>query len=102
RAERNAHILEGYLLALDHLDDVIALIRAAADPAEAREGLMTRFSLTEIQARAVLALRLHRPTQLEAGKIRADYEGLQREIRELREILGDEARVTAVIRDELL
>jgi DNA gyrase subunit A len=102
RAERNAHILEGYLLALDHLDDVIALIRAAADPAEAREGLMTRFSLTEIQARAVLDLRLQRLTQLEAGKIRADYEGLQREIRELREILGDEARVTAVIRDELL
>jgi DNA gyrase subunit A len=102
RAERNAHILEGYLVALGNLDAVIALIRAAADPAEAREGLMTRFDMSEVQARAVLDLRLQRLTQLEAGKIRADYDELRRQITELRGILGDEARVDAVIREELL
>ena len=102
RAEARAHILEGLLKALDHLDDVIALIRAAADPDEARTGLMTRFDLTEVQARAILDLRLQRLTQLEAGKIQAEYDELQDRIAELRAILGDEARVYALIRDELL
>jgi len=102
RAERQAHVLEGLLVALDHLDDVIALIRGAADPEAARTGLVTRFGLTEVQARAILDLRLQRLTQLEADKIRSEYHELQRQIAELRAILGDEARVYAVIREELL
>jgi DNA gyrase subunit A len=102
RAEARAHILEGLLKALGYLDEVIALIRAAADPETAREGLMTRFDLTEIQARAILDLRLQRLTQLEAGRIQAEYDELQERITELRAILGDEARVYALIRDELL
>jgi DNA gyrase subunit A len=102
RAEARAHILEGLLKALGYLDEVIALIRAAADPETAREGLMTRFDLTEIQARAILDLRLQRLTQLEAGRIQAEYDELQERITELRAILGDEARVYALIREELL
>ena len=102
RAEARAHILEGLLKALGDLDAVIALIRAAVDPEEARNGLMTRFDLTEIQARAILDLRLQRLTQLEAGKIQAEYDELQVRIAELRAILGDEARVYALIRDEIL
>ena len=102
RAEARAHILEGLLKALEHLDEVIALIRGAADPEVARSGLMTRFDLSELQARAILDLRLQRLTQLEAGKIEAEYGELQERIAELRAILGDEARVYALIREELL
>jgi DNA gyrase subunit A len=102
RAERQAHVLEGLLIALDNLDEVIALIRGAADPDEARGGLMSRFGLTEVQARAILDLRLQRLTQLESGKINAEYADLQEQIAELRAILGDEARVFGVIREELL
>ena len=102
RAEARAHILEGLLKALGYLDEVIALIRAAADPETARTGLMTRFDLTEIQARAILDLRLQRLTQLEAGKIQAEYDELKLRIAELRAILGDERRVYALIREELL
>ena len=102
RAEARAHILEGLLKALGHLDEVIALIRGAADPEQARNGLMTRFELTEIQARAILDLRLQRLTQLEAGKIQAEYDELQSRIAELRAILGDERRVYSLIREELL
>ena len=102
RAEARAHILEGLLKALQHLDEVIALIRGAADPETARNGLMTRFDLTEIQARAILDLRLQRLTQLEAGKIQAEYDELQGRIAELRAILGDERRVYALVREELL
>ncbi len=102
RAEARAHILEGLLKALEHLDEVIALIRGAADPETARGELMTRFDLSELQARAILDLRLQRLTQLEAGKIEAEYGELQERIAELRAILGDEARVYALIREELL
>jgi len=102
RAEARAHILEGLLIALGNIDEVIALIRAAADPEEARAGLVQRFALTEIQARAILDLRLQRLTQLEADTIRAEHERIQGEIAELRAILGDEARVRAVIRAEIL
>ncbi len=102
RAEARAHILEGLLIALANIDEVIALIRAAADPEEARTGLMTRFSLTEVQARAILDLRLQRLTQLEGTTIRNEHEQLQSEIGSLRAILGDEARVMAVIREEIL
>jgi len=102
RAEARAHILEGLLRALEHLDEVIALIRGAADPDVARTGLMDRFDLTEVQARAILDLRLQRLTQLESGKIRAEHAELLERIAELRAILGDEARVYALIREELL
>ena len=102
RAEARAHILEGLLIALGNIDEVIALIRAAADPDEARSGLMSRFSLTEVQARAILDLRLQRLTQLEGTTIRNEHEQLQTEIAGLRAILGDEARVMAVIREEIL
>jgi DNA gyrase subunit A len=102
RAEARAHILEGLLIALGRIDEVIALIRAAADPDEAREGLMTQFDLSEVQARAILDMRLQRLTQLEADKVRAEHDELQAEIAELRAILGDEARIYAVIREELL
>ena len=102
RAEARAHILEGLLIALGNIDAVIALIRAAADPDEARSGLMTRFSLTEVQARAILDLRLQRLTQLEGDSIRKEHEQLQAEIAGLREILGDESRVMSVIRAEIL
>ncbi|MFN8109030.1 MAG: DNA gyrase subunit A [Thermoleophilia bacterium] len=102
RAEARAHILDGLLIALGRIDEVIALIRAAADPEEARNGLMERFGLTEVQARAILDLRLQRLTQLEADTIRAEHEQLQTEIAKLRAILGDEARVMAVIREEIL
>ena len=101
RAETRAHVLEGLLIALKDIDAVIALIRAAADPDEARAGLMSTFDLSELQARAILDLRLQRLTQLEAGKIEAEYAELQEEIAELRAILGDEARVYQVIREEL-
>jgi len=101
RAETRAHVLEGLLIAMKDIDAVIALIRKAADPEEARSGLMTEFDLTELQARAILDLRLQRLTQLEAGKIKAEYDELQAEIAELRAILGDEGRVYQVIRDEL-
>ena len=102
RAETRAHVLEGLLIALKDIDAVIALSRAAADPEEARTGLMTTFDLSELQARAILDLRLQRLTQLEAGKIEAEYAELQAEIAELRAILGDESRVYQVIRDELM
>jgi len=102
RAEARAHILEGLLIALGNIDEVIALIRAAADPDEARSGLMGRFSLTEVQARAILDLRLQRLTQLEGTTIRSEHEQLQAEIAGLRAILGDESRVRAVIREEIL
>jgi DNA gyrase subunit A len=101
RAETRAHVLDGLLIALKDIDAVIALIRAAADPDEARAGLMSTFDLSELQARAILDLRLQRLTQLEAGKIEAEYAELQEEIAELRAILGDEARVYQVIREEL-
>ncbi|MDX6647761.1 MAG: gyrase subunit [Miltoncostaeaceae bacterium] len=102
RAEQRAHILEGLLIAIGNLDAVIVLIRAAADPAEARDGLIAQFSLSEIQAQAILDLRLQRLTQLEAGKIQQEYDEVRARIAELRAILGDEARVYAVIREELL
>ena len=102
RAEQRAHILEGLLIALRNLDEVIELIRRSADPEEARTGLMTRFDLTEVQSRAILDLRLQRLTQLEVGKVEEEHAQLMAIIAELRAILGDESRVYAVIREELL
>ncbi|HSC73414.1 MAG TPA: DNA gyrase subunit A [Gaiellaceae bacterium] len=102
QAEKRAHVLEGYLKALDHLDAVIALIRAAADTDAAREGLMSTFDLSEIQAQAILDLRLSRLTKLARNEIQLEYDDLQERIAELRAILGDPARIDGVVKDELL
>src|SRR5438105_4681489 len=102
KAEERAHVLEGYLIALDNLDDVIALIRSAADTDEARTGLMERFSLSEIQAQAILDLRLARLTGLARKEIEGEYGDLRERIGELRGILGDPTRIDGLIREELL
>jgi DNA gyrase subunit A len=102
KALGRAHVLEGYLIALDNLDEVIALIRAAADSDEARDQLMERFELSEIQAQAILDLRLRALTALEKKKVEDEYADLQERIGELRVILGDPARIDSVIREELL
>ncbi len=102
KAEARAHVLQGYLTALDNLDAVIALIRGSADPDEAREGLEREFDLTEIQAQAILDLRLQRLTGLERKRIEDEFADLQERIAELRTILGDEARIDGLIREELL
>ena len=101
KAEERAHILEGLLIALDHLDEVIALIRASKDVDTAREGLMERFGLSEIQARAILAMRLQQLTGLERDKVRAEYEELQRKIAEFKAILADEMLQRGIIKSEL-
>jgi DNA gyrase subunit A len=102
KAESRAHVLEGYLIALDAIDAIVALIRAAADSDEARTQLIARFSLTEIQAQAILDLRLARLTGLARKEIEAEYKDLRERIEELRAILGDPARIDALIREELL
>src|SRR4051794_14032040 len=102
KAEERAHILDGYLIALDNLDAVIALIRAAENTDAAREGLIAKFELTEIQAQAILDLRLARLTGLARKEIQQEHKDLRERIAELRTILGDEARVMALIREELL
>jgi DNA gyrase subunit A len=102
KAQERAHVLEGYVTALDNLDEVIALIRGSADQHEAREGLMERFELSEIQAQAILDLRLRALTALERTQIESEYADLQERIGELRAILGDEDRIDAVIKEELL
>ncbi len=102
QAEARAHVLQGYLIALDNLDEVISLIRAAADTDEARTGLMERFELTEIQAQAILDLRLRALTGLERKRVEDEFADLQERIGELRGILGDESRIDGVIREELL
>jgi len=100
--EARAHILEGLLIAIDNLDAVIALIRAAKDREKAREGLVKRFKLTVIQAQAVLDLRLSQLTALESGQIRQEHADTLERIAELRAILGDELRVLALIKEELI
>jgi DNA gyrase subunit A len=102
KALARAHVLEGYLIALDNLDEVIQLIRAADDADEARAGLMERFGLTEIQAQAILDLRLRALTGLERKRVEDEYADLQERIAELRQLLGDEARIAALIKEELL
>jgi DNA gyrase subunit A len=101
RAEERAHVLEGYLIAMENLDEVIALIRASQDPEAARIGLVERFGLTVVQAQAILQLTLSRLTALEADKIRQEHVDLMERIKELREILGDESRVYGLIKQEL-
>lgn len=101
-AEKRAHILEGLLIALDHLDEVIALIRASNSPDEAREGLMTTFGLTDVQARAILDMRLQRLTGLERDKIREEYDELMKTIAYYKEILASEPLRMSIIKEELL
>ncbi len=100
-AEKRAHILEGYLIALDHLDEVISLIRSSRDPETARNGLMEKFELSEIQARAILDMRLQRLTGMERDKIQEEYKELMAFIEELKEILESEEKRMQIIKDEL-
>ncbi len=102
KAKERAHILEGLLIALDHIDEVIALIRASDDASTARTGLISRFSLTEIQAQAILDMRLQRLVGLERDKLQAEYRELMEEIAHLESILGDEVRLWKVVKQELL
>jgi DNA gyrase subunit A len=101
RAEERAHVLEGLIIAQANLDEVIRLIRASRDPEEARTGLIETFELSLIQAEAILQLTLRRLTALEADKIKQEHADLVERIKELRDILGDEQRVYALIKDEL-
>lgn len=101
KAEARAHILEGLRIALDHIDEVITLIRAAADGKEAKIQLVERFALTEIQAQAILDMRLQRLTGLEREKIENEYAELMKLIAELRAILADEQLVLNIIKEEL-
>src|SRR5205823_9682678 len=102
KAEDRAHVLAGYLIALDNIDEIVALIRAAADTDDAREQLMERFSLSEVQAQAILDLRLRALTGLERKRVEEEYADLQERIGELRAILGDPARIDSLIKEELL
>ena len=100
-AEKRAHILEGYLIALDHLDEVITLIRNSKDPEVAKEGLIVQFSLSEIQAKAILEMRLQRLTGLERDKILNEYKEVKALIERLNEILGNESVRMNIIKGEL-
>lgn len=100
-AEKKAHILEGYLIALDHLDAVIKLIRESRTPDDAKEGLMSNFGLSDIQAKAILELRLQRLTGMERDKIKKEYEEIMALINRLKAILADEGLRMQIIKDEL-
>ncbi len=102
KAEERAHVLEGLKIALDNLDAVITLIRRAQSPEEARTGLVQRFQLTEIQANAILDMRLQRLTQLEREKLVTEYQDTLKKMEYLRSVLGSEALVRKIIKDELL
>ncbi len=100
-AEKRAHILEGLLIALDNIDAVIELIRSSRDPELARMGLMERFSLSDVQAKAILEMRLQRLTGLERERLQGEYDELMREIADYKAILASEERKRQVIKDEL-
>ncbi|HMU25180.1 MAG TPA: DNA gyrase subunit A [Ferruginibacter sp.] len=102
KAEERAHILEGYIIALDNLDAVIQLIRESSNPETAKEGLMTQFGMSEIQAKAVLELRLQRLTGMEIDKIREEHAAILKEIERLKEILANESLRFDIIKTELL
>ncbi|MGB3261677.1 MAG: DNA gyrase subunit A [Paenisporosarcina sp.] len=101
KAEDRAHILEGLRIALDHIDEIIALIRSSQTGEEAKQGLIAQFNLSERQAQAILDMRLQRLTGLERDKIEEEYQELQKLIAELRAILADELKVIQIIREEL-
>ncbi len=102
KAQARAHILEGLLIALDHIDEVIRLIRASRTDSEAKEGLMANFGLSDKQAQAILDMRLRRLTGLEREKIQEEYDDLQTLIRHLMEVLADERLLMNIIKEELL
>jgi len=102
QAEKRAHILEGLLIALDNLDAVIKLIRGSRTPDDARKGLMKNFKLTEIQAKAILDMRLQRLTGLEREKIKEEYKELQKLIEYYKQVLSDEGLRMKIIKDELI
>ncbi len=102
QAEKKAHILRGLIIAIDNLDAVISLIRASKTPEEAREGLMTNFDLDEIQARAILDMRLQKLTGLERDKLHEEYDELMKQIEHLKNILANEPVRMQIIKDELL
>ncbi|MHC9539880.1 MAG: DNA gyrase subunit A [Vulcanimicrobiota bacterium] len=102
KAKARAHIVEGLRIALDHIDEVIALIRSSREHKEAKERLMERFGLTEPQAQAILEMRLQRLTGLERNKLEEEYAGLMNTIAYLEDLLADERKILGVIKDELL
>ncbi len=102
KAEERAHILEGLIIAVDNLDEVIKLIRASRTPEEARTGLMEKFELSELQARAILDMRLQKLTGLEIDKLKEEYEELMKTIEHLRAILADEGLRMGIIKDEMI
>ncbi len=102
KAQDRAHILEGLRIALDHIDEIIKLIRETQSDAEAMEGLQNRFKLSERQAQAILDMRLRRLTGLERGKIESEYQDLLKLIEELKEILNDEEKLLEIIREEII
>ena len=101
KAEARAHILEGLIIASDNIDEVIKIIRASNNADEARESLMTRFELTEIQAKAIVEMRLRQLTGLEQDKLRAEYDDIMKLIIDLKDILSDEVRRYNIIKEEL-
>lgn len=102
KAEERAHILEGYLIALDHLDEVIKLIRESRTPDEAKEGLVAKFALSEIQAKAILEMRLQRLTGMERDKIQEEYNEVMKLITHLKNLLSDETMRYDLIKDEMM
>ena len=102
QAEKRAHILEGLLKALDHIDEVIALIRGSRTPEEAKDGLIEKFGFSEIQARAILDMRLQRLVGLERDKLRAEYDELMKMIEYYKQILSDEGLRMRIIKEELI
>jgi len=102
QAEKRAHILLGLLIALDNLDEVIALIRSSRTPEEAREGLISKFELSDVQARAILDMRLQKLTGLERDKIKAEYDELMKTIAHLKEILDNEEMRMVILKENLL
>ena len=102
QAQKRAHLLEGFRIALDHIDEIIRIIRASQNPEEARAGLMEGFGLSEIQARSICEMQLQRLTRMEREKIETEYLDLIRRIADLESILASKARRMAIIRSELL
>lgn len=101
KAEERAHILEGLIIASDNIDEVIKIIRASKSPEEARENLIARFNLSDLQSRAIVEMRLRQLTGLEQDKLRAEYTDLMALITDLKDILGNEERRMQIIKDEL-
>ena len=101
KAEARAHILEGLIIASDNIDEVIAIIQSSGNADEARDSLIERFSLTEIQAKAIVEMRLRQLTGLEQDKLRSEYEEIMVLIADLKDILANEPRRMDIIKEEL-